>query len=77
MIIEGERFIAQEGEAVAHSSVDSSTGYGNPGVAFGRQGTRLSWALHGCLVGQEGKAYLVGQEEKAYRNRMVGEVDGI
>ena len=68
LIIEGERFIAQEGEAVAHSSVDSSTGYGNPGVAFGQQGTHLSWALHGCLVGQEGKAY---------RNRMVGEVDGI
>ena len=68
LIIEGERFIAQEGEAVAHSPVDSSTSYGNPGVAFGRQGTRLSWALHGRLVGQEGKAY---------HNRMVGEVDGI
>ena len=53
-------------------------------VAFGQQGTHLSWTFQGCLVGQEGKAYctcIVGMKgtERAlgWNALLVGKADGI
>ena len=57
---------------------------GKPGVAFGQEGTRLSWTFQGCLVVQEGKAYrtrIVGMKgtERAleWNALLVGKADEI